>query len=124
MNTRYDTSDMKKVERVDLFHLLGLITRMVRVVSPEKTDERRRNIALHMQLLSHTTRCHSTTCTSVNCVKMKGLLKHAAECKVKAIGGCKVCIRVWALLQIHARHVRQRTVLYQTAREFVSATGS
>ena len=79
---------------------------MVRVVSPEKTDERRRNIALHMQLLSHTTRCHSTTCTSVNCVKMKGLLKHAAECEVKAIGGCKVCIRVWALLQIHARQCK------------------
>lgn len=79
-----------------------LSTRMVRVVSPEKTDERRRSIALHMTLLSHASTCRSTEC-SVNCAKMKGLLKHGACCKIKAKGGCNVCIRVWALLQIHAR---------------------
>ena len=87
---------------------------MVRVVSPDKTDdtdERRRNIALHMTLLSHASTCQSTAfccprygrACSANCAKMKGLLKHEAECSVKAIGGCKVCIRVRALLQIHAR---------------------
>lgn len=28
--------------------------------------------------------CHSTTCTSVNCKKMKGLVKHADKCKIRA----------------------------------------
>ena len=35
---------------------------------------------------------------------MKGLIKHADECKIRAKGGCNVCKRVWALYQIHARH--------------------
>ena len=94
-------------------------------VSPEKTDEltpeqqkeRQRSIALHMTLLSHTSTCHSTQCTSVNCIKMKGLLKHEAGCKKK------VCIRVRALLQTTPDSVRRKAALYHTAAQFVSAIG-
>merc|ERR1719469_1184604 len=42
-----------------------------------------------------------------NCTKMKGLLKHGAGCSVKAVGGCHICKRIWALLQIHARQCKQ-----------------
>jgi len=72
-------------------------------LTPEQRKERQKSIALHMTLLMHSSTCRSTKCSSANCAKMKGLLKHGANCKVKANGGCNVCKRVWALLQIHAR---------------------
>lgn len=68
--------------------------------------ERQRSIQLHMTLLQHAATCNSQKCPSANCTKMKGLLKHGAQCKVKAAGGCNVCKRIWALLQIHARQCK------------------
>merc|ERR1712137_660516 len=68
--------------------------------------ERQRSIQLHMTLLQHAATCHSPKCPSANCQKMKGLLKHGAQCKIKATGGCNVCKRIWALLQIHARQCK------------------
>jgi hypothetical protein len=69
--------------------------------------ERQRSIQLHMTLLLHAATCQNSKCPSANCQKMKGLLKHGAECKQKATGGCNVCKRIWALLQIHARQCKQ-----------------
>jgi len=69
--------------------------------------ERQRSIQLHMQLLLHAATCVSSKCPSANCTKMKGLLKHGAGCSVKAVGGCHICKRIWALLQIHARQCKQ-----------------
>ena len=68
--------------------------------------ERQRSIQLHMTLLLHAATCQSPKCPSANCTKMKGLLKHGAQCQVKATGGCNVCKRIWALLQIHARQCK------------------
>ncbi|GMI52248.1 hypothetical protein ScalyP_jg6560 [Parmales sp. scaly parma] len=61
-----------------------------------------------MQLLQHAATCDSTAkeCPSANCSKMKGLLRHGAECKQKVQGGCSVCKRIWAMLQIHARQCK------------------
>jgi hypothetical protein len=68
--------------------------------------ERQRSIQLHMTLLAHAATCVAPKCPSANCTKMKGLLKHGAQCTVKATGGCNVCKRIWALLQIHARQCK------------------
>jgi len=68
--------------------------------------ERQRSIQLHMTLLQHAATCNSPKCPSANCTKMKGLLKHGAQCRIKATGGCNVCKRIWALLQIHARQCK------------------
>ncbi|CAJ1932123.1 unnamed protein product, partial [Cylindrotheca closterium] len=70
-------------------------------------EERQRSIQLHMTLLLHAATCQNPKCPSANCQKMKGLLKHGAQCKQKATGGCNVCKRIWALLQIHARQCKQ-----------------
>jgi hypothetical protein len=75
-------------------------------LTAEQRKERARSIALHMTLLLHASTCRSTTCNSANCAKMKGLLNHGASCKIKAHGGCNVCKRIWALLQIHARQCK------------------
>jgi E1A/CREB-binding protein len=71
--------------------------------------ERQRSIQLHMTLLLHAATCSSPKCPSANCTKMKGLLKHGAQCQVKATGGCNVCKRIWALLQIHARQCKAKS---------------
>ena len=71
--------------------------------------ERQRSIQLHMTLLLHAATCKSPKCPSANCTKMKGLLKHGAQCQVKATGGCHVCKRIWALLQLHARQCKAST---------------
>jgi hypothetical protein len=76
-------------------------------LTPEQRKERQRSIQLHMTLLLHASTCRSTSCASANCAKMKGLLKHGTQCKVKATGGCNVCKRIWALLQIHAKQCKQ-----------------
>ena len=34
---------------------------------------------------------------------MQALLKHGSTCQLRATGGCHICRRIWALLQIHAR---------------------
>ena len=75
-------------------------------LTPEQRKERKRSIQLHMTLLLHASTCRSPKCNSANCAKMKGLLKHGSQCKVKAQGGCNICKRIWALLQIHARQCK------------------
>ena len=70
--------------------------------------ERQRSIQLHMTLLLHAATCTSPKCPSANCTKMKGLLKHGSQCKIKVSGGCHVCKRIWALLQIHARQCKAK----------------
>ena len=78
-------------------------------LTEEQRKERQRSIQLHMTLLLHAATCTSTKCPSANCTKMKGLLKHGAQCQIKATGGCNVCKRIWALLQIHARQCKTST---------------
>lgn len=75
-------------------------------LTPEQRKERQRSIQLHMTLLLHAATCKSSKCASANCAKMKGLLKHGSQCQIKAAGGCHVCKRIWALLQIHARQCK------------------
>jgi E1A/CREB-binding protein len=75
-------------------------------LTESQRKERQRSIQLHMHLLQHAATCQSPKCPSANCTKMKGLLKHGGQCQIKATGGCNVCKRIWALLQIHARQCK------------------
>lgn len=77
-------------------------------LTAEQRKERQRSIQLHMTLLQHAATCSNPKCPSANCAKMKGLLKHGSQCQIKASGGCNVCKRIWALLQIHARQCKQQ----------------
>jgi len=69
--------------------------------------ERQRNIQLHLQLLRHAATCTSPTCHSANCMKMKGIFRHASSCPNRANGSCHVCKRIWMLFQIHARQCKE-----------------
>lgn len=70
-------------------------------------ENRAKNVRLHMQLLVHSSTCANGSCGSSNCEKMKELMRHGAQCKLRAYGGCTICRRVWALLQLHARQCRE-----------------
>jgi E1A/CREB-binding protein len=72
-------------------------------LTDEQRRQRQRSIDLHMSLLKHAAVCGDAACPSANCQKMKNLLAHGAKCTTKVQGGCNVCRRIWALLQIHAR---------------------
>ncbi|CAN0308677.1 unnamed protein product [Ectocarpus sp. 12 AP-2014] len=76
-------------------------------LSPAQREERQRHIKLHMQLLQHASTCEDRNCQSKNCSRMKNLLTHGASCTIRAQGGCGVCKRIWALLQIHARQCKK-----------------
>ena len=72
--------------------------------------KRSQHIQVHMQLLVHASNCKQPQCKDprfgTNCSKMKALLLHGNSCKVRLNGGCHICRRIWALLQIHARQCK------------------
>ena len=87
---------------------VAIATTQQNELTETQRKERQRSIQLHMTLLLHAATCTSTDCPSANCTKMKGLLKHGSQCQIKAVGGCNVCKRIWALLQIHARQCKTK----------------
>ncbi|ETV96157.1 hypothetical protein H310_10359 [Aphanomyces invadans] len=72
----------------------------------KQLEEKKKNIALTMQLLVHASSCEEGGCSSTNCDRMKVLIRHGSQCKLRATGGCNTCRRIWTLLQIHARQCR------------------
>mmetsp|Transcript_10188 Transcript_10188/g.33388 ORF Transcript_10188/g.33388 Transcript_10188/m.33388 type:complete len:1160 (-) Transcript_10188:777-4256(-) len=86
-------------------------------LTEEQRRERQRSIQLHMQLLQHASGCRNNECPSANCSKMKNLLKHGATCTTRVQGGCAICRRIWALLQIHARQCRRDSCLVPKCRQ-------
>ena len=69
-------------------------------------SQRSEQLRRTMQLLVHSSMCNDPNCQSQNCKRVKMLFKHGLECKVKYQGGCNLCRRMWALLQIHAKSCR------------------
>ena len=86
-------------------------------LTEEQRRERQRSIQLHMQLLQHASACRNPSCPSATCSKMKNLLKHGATCQVRVQGGCAICRRIWALLQIHARQCRRDNCVVPKCRQ-------
>jgi E1A/CREB-binding protein len=86
-------------------------------LTEEQRRDRQRSIQLHMQLLQHASGCRNQQCPSANCNKMKNLLKHGATCTTRVQGGCAICRRIWALLQIHARQCRRDTCMVPKCRQ-------
>jgi len=86
-------------------------------LTEEQRRDRHRSIQLHMQLLQHASGCRNQQCPSANCNKMKNLLKHGANCTTRVQGGCAICRRIWALLQIHARQCRREACVVPKCRQ-------
>ena len=72
-------------------------------LTDEQRAERATQLARTMALLRHASGCTDAACASSNCAKVKGLFHHAVACPHKVAGGCPLCRRMWALLQVHAK---------------------
>uniref|UniRef100_A0ACD5Z6X1 Uncharacterized protein n=2 Tax=Avena sativa TaxID=4498 RepID=A0ACD5Z6X1_AVESA len=60
-----------------------------------------------LALLVHAHACRDATCEHSNCRRIKGVFGHARKCTKRASGGCKVCLKMWALLHFHARACKE-----------------
>ncbi|PHT80952.1 hypothetical protein T459_13967 [Capsicum annuum] len=56
-----------------------------------------------LDLLLLNSQCHFPHCPYPNCRKVKGLLRHGIQCKIRLSRGCVLCKKMWYLLQLHAR---------------------
>ena len=71
-----------------------------------------KSFALDKRLLPKT--CDGKDCKRPECRKITQLLRHRANCRVRASGGCDTCHRILCLLQMHARRCKTKDckVLY------------
>mmetsp|Transcript_12268 Transcript_12268/g.14887 ORF Transcript_12268/g.14887 Transcript_12268/m.14887 type:complete len:502 (-) Transcript_12268:164-1669(-) len=69
----------------------------------ENRRARKHSLQLFLQALVHASACGEVSCDNAPCKKMKDLLAHRLNCKVRVRGGCEVCRRVLCLVQMHAR---------------------
>ncbi|KQK17450.1 probable histone acetyltransferase HAC-like 1 isoform X1 [Brachypodium distachyon] len=60
-----------------------------------------------LDLLVHAHSCRAIPCLYPDCLRVKRLFKHAMICKIRAAKGCKVCQKMWSLLQLHARACKE-----------------
>ncbi|PHT53975.1 hypothetical protein CQW23_08437 [Capsicum baccatum] len=56
-----------------------------------------------LDLLLLNSQWHFPHCPYPNCGKVKGLLRHGIQCKIRLSRSCVLCKKMWYLLQLHAR---------------------
>ncbi|KAL3945077.1 MAG: hypothetical protein SGBAC_000868 [Bacillariaceae sp.] len=73
-------------------------------MSQEQQAERMKAMKPFLMILVHAAGCPgSPQCNLVNCRKMKQLFAHVKTCEHTHKKGCKICIRMLALIVVHAR---------------------
>lgn len=60
-----------------------------------------------IEFLIHACQCRDGSCSKQLCIKMKQLLRHAQNCKMRASGKCSVCNFFVKLCAAHARECRE-----------------
>mmetsp|Transcript_17349 Transcript_17349/g.23914 ORF Transcript_17349/g.23914 Transcript_17349/m.23914 type:complete len:269 (-) Transcript_17349:35-841(-) len=79
--------------------------------SEKSREERAHSIKMHLELLAHAAICKGhPVCSSNNCHRMKKLFEHVRTCKLTYKKGCKICVRLLALLSMHAKQCTVRGV--------------
>ena len=86
----------------------------VKVSADTDNQAQKRSLNLFLESLVHNTTCDHKTCEKPECRKITELLRHRANCRVRASGGCDTCHRILCLLQMHARRCETKDckVLY------------
>jgi E1A/CREB-binding protein len=86
----------------------------VKVSADTDNQAQQRSLNLFLESLVHNTTCNLKTCEKPECRKITELLRHRANCRVRASGGCDTCHRILCLLQMHARRCETKDckVLY------------
>jgi E1A/CREB-binding protein len=72
-------------------------------ISDDERRDRAAQLQRTMKLVEHASGCRDPHCVSSNCHKIKEMFAHAQSCRIKVMGGCGPCRRMWTLLQLHAK---------------------
>ncbi|XP_078496827.1 histone acetyltransferase p300-like [Lissotriton helveticus] len=69
-------------------------------------DFRRSSIQRCIQSLVHACKCSNDNCSLLSCQKMKRVIQHTKDCKLKANLSCPICKELMALCCFHAKHCK------------------
>ena len=72
-----------------------------RVMDPK--EQRKAQIQKCIQFLIHASKCRDPACKQPSCVRMKRVLRHTRDCKLRMSGNCSICKQFLLLCYSHAR---------------------
>ena len=74
-------------------------------------EARKQSIQKCIQSLVHACQCHDMTCKLQSCIKMKRLIRHTRDCRLRNNGNCSICKQFVALCLFHARSCNENQCL-------------
>ena len=74
-------------------------------------EARRQSIQKCIQSLVHACRCRDMTCKLQSCIKMKRVIRHTRDCRLRNNGNCSICKQFVALCLFHARECNENQCL-------------
>merc|ERR1712196_161638 len=69
----------------------------------EKKQRMRERGARLLEALKHAARCKDKACPIEACSRIKSMIAHFMNCKIKISGGCQECKRFLHMVQVHKR---------------------
>ena len=66
-------------------------------------EQRKASIQKCIQFLVHASQCHDPMCKQPSCIKMKRVLRHTKDCKLRMSGNCTICKQFLLLCYSHAK---------------------
>lgn len=70
-------------------------------------EARNNSIRRKIEYLIHASQCHDSNCRQPYCIKMKQLLRHTRDCKLRQAGTCMICKHFILLCVTHARECKE-----------------
>ena len=70
-------------------------------------EARKQSIQKNIQLLVHACQCRDMTCKLQSCIKMKRVIRHTRDCRLRNNGNCSICKQFVALCLFHARNCNE-----------------
>ena len=59
-----------------------------------------------LRLVVHAAACRGP-CQYLNCRKLKSVFHHGKNCQTRASNGCRLCKKMWSIIQLHARACKE-----------------
>ena len=66
-------------------------------------EQRKASIQKCIQFLVHASQCRDPMCKQPSCIKMKRVLRHTRDCKLRMSGNCTICKQFLLLCYSHAK---------------------
>eukprot|EP00731_Ephydatia_muelleri_P030521 Em0022g35a len=78
-------------------------------VPQNPAEARKQSIQKCIQYLLHACQCKDAQCKLPGCVKIKRILKHTRDCKLRQLGNCTVCKQFLVLCYTHAKSCNEQS---------------